>query len=153
MKSNSDHFGNIAEFLGADWLKAGCQTLNDMMVKMVETGFVDNDLERSTHAVHRLWFTQVLGKTLPSDLIITGDYRDEHRLTQIHRLLTLEGLLDKLRSTWDSATAEDVRGKLRNTSDFESTLYELQVALNFRDAGHEVNLSPNPPKDGLGDSP
>ena len=59
-------------------------------------------------------------------------------------MLTVEQLLTKLRPTWDSGTAEIVRNKLRSASDFEATLYELQVVLNFREAGHEVNLrTPN----------
>ncbi|MCH8184728.1 MAG: hypothetical protein IH862_01340 [Chloroflexi bacterium] len=142
MAADSDdrHFRNVEEFLGAEWLEDGCVALDERIVKMREAGFLDNSVEAGTHALHKLWYTQVLGKNLPSDLIISGDYRIKHKLTQAHRLLTVEQLLAKLRPTWDSGTAENVRSKLRNPSEFESTLYELQVTLNFRDAGHDVNL-------------
>ena len=63
---------------------------------------MDNSVQAGTHALHKLWYTQVLGKNLPSDLIISGDYKIMHKLTQAHRLLTVEQLLAKLRPTWDS---------------------------------------------------
>ena len=120
----------------------GCLTeLGSKISQMAATGFLDNSLETDAHPVHKIWYAEVLDKPLPSDLVIaTGDYGVDHRLRRLHRSLTLEQLLRKLSPTWSAEVADSIRGKLHNLPDFESTLYELQVALNFREAGHHVSI-------------
>ena len=91
MRADKWHFRNIEEFLGVDWLEDGCAVLYQKLVKMAEAGFLDNMVESGTHALHRLWHTKVLGMDLPSDLVISGDYRIEHMLRQAHRLAPSAG--------------------------------------------------------------
>ena len=134
------HFPNIEDFLGIDWLEAGCAKLDRQIGRMVASGRMDSTVEANDHAIHQLWYNHILGKPLPSDIVIKGDYKIEHGLRQGHRLLTVEQLLAKLRPTWDAGIADSVRDKLRNPPQFESTLYELLVVVNFREAGHDVNI-------------
>ena len=100
MPAAKEHFPNIEDFLGSDWLEAGCEELGSKISQMAATGFLDNSLETDAHPVHKIWYAEVLDKPLPSDLVIaTGDYGVDHRLRRLHRSLTLEQLLRKPEST------------------------------------------------------
>ncbi|MBI4298777.1 MAG: hypothetical protein HY666_03360 [Chloroflexi bacterium] len=135
-----EHFRNVEEFLGLEWLGEGCNKIDREITRQFESGVLDHTVEDSNHAVHKLWYNHILGKALPSDLLITGAYKTEHVLRQAHRLLVLEQLISKLRPTWDTSIADYVRSKLRNAPEFESTLFELLVLSNFREAGHDCHF-------------
>ena len=140
MKYDRKHFPNIEEFLGIDWIEAGCSKLDSDIGQMVAQGILDSPIDAKHHPIHIVWYNHIVGKSLPHDLIVHGDSKIATDLRQGHRLLTLEQLLAKLRPTWSVEIADSVRDKLRNTPEFESTLYELLVVLNFRKAGHDVNI-------------
>ena len=140
MRYYRNHFPNIEEFFGVDWLETGCARLDREIARMVETGLLDTAVEARTHAIHKLWYTRILGKPLPSGIVIKGDYAIEHGLRQAHRMLVVEQLLAKLRPTWEAEIADSVRSKITNPPEFESTLYELLVVLNFRETGYDVNI-------------
>ena len=129
------HFKNIEEFLGIRWIEEGCERLNEDIERMLNQQMVDTWAEDRAHPIHQLWHNFILDRPLPSDLIRGKFSHIDHSLGQIHRFLTVEYLLNALRPSWEDEVATDIRNKLRHQEQFASTLYELDVADNFRRFG------------------
>ena len=133
-------FGNILEILGCDWLAEGCDRFKKDIENLLRSRRSPFEAEERAHPIHILWHVLVLGRVLPTNIVKGTSTFTHNLLGQSHRLLTLEYLLDRLRSTWDDGTARDIRDKLRNPKQFTATLYELEVADNFIREGFDINF-------------
>jgi|GEM_PF-5091763 len=140
MPWDAHHFERLQNLLGQEWLEEGCRGLGVAVRRGLEQGTFTSALENNTHPIHKLWYEGVLERPLPSAMVIQGDNRIEHGLLSAHRILTLEFLVARLEASWSEEVRNNVAAKLRNHPEFESTLYELLVTLNLREAGHDVNL-------------
>lgn len=133
-------FANIKSFFGTDWLEKGCARFQEDIETMARSGRVPFEAEERAHPLHQLWHRLVLGKPLPTDFV-RGSSSWTHRLLgQIHRLLTLEYLLDRMSQSWNEDVAKDIRDKLSNRDQFTATLYELEVADNFIRDGFNIDF-------------
>ena len=137
---NKAHFQNVEEFFGAEWLREGCRQLQDDIGRMIEEAWMGIAPESQAHPIRVLWYKLILGNMLPSDYVRGRESHTDILLGQIHRLLTVEYLLNNLRSGWEPGVADDMRNKLHNSAQFGSTLFEMEVADNFRREDHEVQL-------------
>ena len=139
-KDSLGDFENIKRFFGTDWLEEGCARFQEDIDDMVKSGRVPFQAEERAHPLHQLWHKIILGKSLYTDVVRGSSSLTHRSLGQIHRLLTLEYLLDRLSPNWNDDVAKEIRAKLINRGQFTATLYELEVADNFIRDGFDINF-------------